>query len=332
MKDTKSGLDTEDTNEDSGKTPGYIKGNKFFGIPLTESITGSPRWAASKPPKKAPIDKPDVFSDTVEEPPSNDGQTLVQQLKKQISDNRKTLVTLFMELDEERSAAAVAANNAMAMITRLQAEKAGVHMEALQYQRMMDEQAEYDEEAIQILRDLFFKKEEDVKVLEDELEMYRVRYGELKKFGSDDYDFDAEEYYEELQSQSYGEKSESGSLVEDGGNRKGNHEEASVNFENERTRLFGMLKDFENYHARSSSHEDRHHKHTGKGSNVKLLKDVSLLMEKLTAMEAESGFLKHAAMTLEKGDEGTKVVSEIAEHLRKIPSPQKPEYTNTINA
>ncbi|GKA75083.1 probable myosin-binding protein 6 [Tanacetum coccineum] len=41
-------------------------------------------------------------------------------------------------------ASAVAANNAMAMITRLKGEKAVVQMEALQYQRMMEEQAEYD--------------------------------------------------------------------------------------------------------------------------------------------------------------------------------------------
>jgi hypothetical protein len=46
---------------------------------------------------------------------------------------------------------AVAANNVMAMITRLQAEKAVVQMEALQYQRMMEEQAEYDQDAIHIL-------------------------------------------------------------------------------------------------------------------------------------------------------------------------------------
>ena len=39
----------------------------------------------------------------------------------------------------------------MAMITRLQAEKAVVQMEALQYQRMMEEQAEYDQDAIHIL-------------------------------------------------------------------------------------------------------------------------------------------------------------------------------------
>lgn len=43
----------------------------------------------------------------------------------------------------------MAAYNAMAMITRLQAEKAAVQMEALQYQRMMEEQAEYDQEILQ---------------------------------------------------------------------------------------------------------------------------------------------------------------------------------------
>ncbi|KAJ9560198.1 hypothetical protein OSB04_005358 [Centaurea solstitialis] len=62
-KDTKSGNDSEEPNEDSGKTPGYIKGNKFFGIPLNESIAGSPRWAASKPPKKGSTDKPETFSE-----------------------------------------------------------------------------------------------------------------------------------------------------------------------------------------------------------------------------------------------------------------------------
>ncbi|KAJ9560199.1 hypothetical protein OSB04_005359 [Centaurea solstitialis] len=216
-----------------------------------------------------------------------------------------------MELDEERSAAAVAANNAMAMITRLQAEKAGVHMEALQYQRMMDEQAEYDEEAIQILRDLYFKKEEDVKVLEDELDVYRARYGELKRFGSDEYDFDDDEYYDELESRSYVERNESGGHVDDGAHRKGHHEHSSANFETERRQLFGMLRDFEDYYVRTTAQEDRHHRHMGgKGGNVKLLREVSLLMDKLAAMEAESGFLKHAALTLEKGEEGTKVVSE----------------------
>jgi hypothetical protein len=84
-----------------------------------------------------------------------------------------------MELDEERSASAVAANNAMAMITRLQAEKAAVQMEALQYQRMMEEQAEYDQEALQATRDIVSKREEQIKTLEAELVAYREKYGVL---------------------------------------------------------------------------------------------------------------------------------------------------------
>ncbi|RZB86555.1 Myosin-binding protein 3 [Glycine soja] len=43
------------------------------------------------------------------------------------------------ELEEESSAYAIAANQTMAMINRLQEEKAAMQMEALQYQRMMEE-------------------------------------------------------------------------------------------------------------------------------------------------------------------------------------------------
>ncbi|KAJ8559888.1 hypothetical protein K7X08_003946 [Anisodus acutangulus] len=86
-----------------------------------------------------------------------------------------------MELDEERSASAIAANNAMAMITRLQAEKAAVEMEAFQYQRMMEEQAEYDQEALQFMNDELLKKEDEMKLLQVELETYREKYGHISK-------------------------------------------------------------------------------------------------------------------------------------------------------
>lgn len=304
----------EEMNEDTMKTPSHIKGNRFFGLSLAESV-GSPRWAL-KPPKKAPLEKSELFSETTDEPPA-DGGSILQQLKKQVTDNRKALVTLYLELDEERCAAAVAANNAMAMITRLQAEKAAVHMEALQYQRMMDEQAEYDEEAIQILRDLYLKKEEDVKALEAELDVYRERYGELKKTDNDEYD----EYDDELQPRSHGDRSDFESIEDDqsvDGNRKGNHEETSVDFETDRMHLFGMLKDFENHLRSSSQREDHQHKDKDTGNNASFMKEVNLMREKLAAIEAESGFLKQTAMTLEKGDEGTKILTEIAEHLRKL--------------
>ncbi|CAH1443035.1 unnamed protein product [Lactuca virosa] len=306
----------EEMNENAMKTPSHIRGNKFFGVSFAESIE-SPRWA-HKPPKKAPLEKSDLFSETTDESPA-DGGSILQQLKKQVSDNRKTLVTLYLELDEERCAAAVAANNAMAMITRLQAEKAAVHMEALQYQRMMDEQAEYDEEAIQILRDLYLKKEEDVKVLETEVDVYRARYGEIKKMDSDEYD----EYYDEFHPRSVGDRSEFKSVEDDqsvDGNRKGTHEETSGNFETERSHLFGMLKEFENHVRSSSQREDQELEDRDTGDNASFMKEVNLMREKLAVIEAESGFLKQTAMTLEKGDEGTKILTEIAQHLRKLNS------------
>ncbi|KAL5986612.1 hypothetical protein ACLOJK_014945 [Asimina triloba] len=77
------------------------------------------------------------------------------------------------ELEEERNAAAISTNQAMAMINRLQKEKATMQMEALQYQRMMEEQAEYDQEALQKLNDLLTEKEKEVQDLEAELEDYR---------------------------------------------------------------------------------------------------------------------------------------------------------------
>ncbi|KAJ0613348.1 putative myosin-binding protein [Helianthus annuus] len=54
------------------------------------------------------------------------------------------------------------------------------------------------------------------------------------------------------------------------------------------------------------------------GDNATLRQEVNQLREKLAAIEAESGFLKQTAMALEKGDEGTKLLTEIAEHLRKL--------------
>lgn len=56
------------------------------------------------------------------------------------------------------------------------------------------------------------------------------------------------------------------------------------------------------------------------GDNASFMKEVNLMREKLAAIEAESGFLKQTAMTLEKGDEGTKILTEIAQHLRKLNS------------
>ncbi|KAG6514542.1 myosin-binding protein 2-like isoform X1 [Zingiber officinale] len=99
----------------------------------------------------------------------------MDELKAALQAERKALSALYAELEEERSAAAIAANQTMAMITRLQEEKAAMQMEALQYQRMMEEQSEYDQEALQLLNELMIKKEKENQELEKDLEMYRKK-------------------------------------------------------------------------------------------------------------------------------------------------------------
>lgn len=105
-----------------------------------------------------------------------EGESVVDRLKRQVEHDRKLLSALYNELEEERNASAVATNQAMAMITRLQEEKATLQMEALQHLRMMEEQAEYDMEALQNTNDLLAEKEKEIQDLEAELEFYRMKF------------------------------------------------------------------------------------------------------------------------------------------------------------
>ncbi|KAJ8770085.1 hypothetical protein K2173_010130 [Erythroxylum novogranatense] len=104
-----------------------------------------------------------------------DGVPTIEKLKSALRNERKALNALYVELEEERSASAVATSHTMAMINRLQEEKAAVQMEALQYQRMMEEQAAYDQEALQLLNELMVKREKEKAEIEKELEVYRRR-------------------------------------------------------------------------------------------------------------------------------------------------------------
>ncbi|MCL7022886.1 hypothetical protein MKW94_017040 [Papaver nudicaule] len=104
-----------------------------------------------------------------------DGNMTIEKLKAALKAEHKALTALYAELEEERSASAIAANQTMAMITRLQEEKSAMQMEALQYQRMMDEQSEYDQEALQLLNELMVKREREKQELERELDIYRKK-------------------------------------------------------------------------------------------------------------------------------------------------------------
>ncbi|KAK7301426.1 hypothetical protein RJT34_12290 [Clitoria ternatea] len=109
----------EDLNDESNKlTPTFSKSHKFFGIPLTDSANNNLSWTYRM--KKSPMEKAEFASDSNEATiPIDFNDAILNNSKKQVRLDRKSLMALYMELDEERSASAVAANNAMAMITRL---------------------------------------------------------------------------------------------------------------------------------------------------------------------------------------------------------------------
>ncbi|MBA0874970.1 hypothetical protein Goshw_024708 [Gossypium schwendimanii] len=109
-----------------------------------------------------------------------EGENPIDTLKQEVDNYRNYINALSKELDEERNASAIAANQAMAMITRLQEEKAALRMEALQYLRMMEEQAEYDVDALEKANDLLTEKEKEVQDLEAELEYYKYNFPDEK--------------------------------------------------------------------------------------------------------------------------------------------------------
>ncbi|KAL8139000.1 hypothetical protein V2J09_005001 [Rumex salicifolius] len=100
----------------------------------------------------------------------------ITELNKQIEESQECIDRLRIELEEERNAAAEAANQAMAMITKLQEEKAVLNMDAQQYLRMMEEQAEHDLEALENTNDLLAEREKEMQDMEAELEFYRMKY------------------------------------------------------------------------------------------------------------------------------------------------------------
>ena len=105
-----------------------------------------------------------------------EGENMVDKLKRQVEYDKKCMNSLYKELEEERNAWEVAASQAMAMITRLQEEKAAMKMDSLHYLRMMEEQAEYDVEALEKANELLNEREREIQELETELEYYRSNY------------------------------------------------------------------------------------------------------------------------------------------------------------
>ncbi|KAG7571972.1 GTD-binding domain [Arabidopsis suecica] len=92
------------------------------------------------------------------------------------------------ELDAEREATATSASEAMSVILRLQGEKAMLAMEASQYKRMVEERMSLAELSLELLEDLNYQKDVEIKNLECELHAYRCKLMSLGWSGLDDED------------------------------------------------------------------------------------------------------------------------------------------------
>ncbi|XP_023745704.1 myosin-binding protein 2 [Lactuca sativa] len=118
---------------------------------------------------------PTAENDSQERIPINeeDKANTILLLTRELIEEQDARAALYIELEKERSAAATAADEAMAMILRLQEEKASIEMESRQYQRMIEEKSAYDAEEMNILKEIVLRREMEKHFLEKEVEAYR---------------------------------------------------------------------------------------------------------------------------------------------------------------
>jgi len=115
---------------------------------------------------------------TEEEEKKKDGDQLHTKQYEELEEplpqtEREALAAMYLELEKERNASATAANEAMGMIAHLQEEKATVLMEARQFQQVVEQKSMHDQEAIEGLREVIARIEEEKRELEEENEFYK---------------------------------------------------------------------------------------------------------------------------------------------------------------
>lgn len=117
----------------------------------------------------------DDGQDELEESFDEDQTFDVMSLRKMVKVERQRAYVARSELEKERMAAASAADEAMAMILRLQNEKSSLQMQANQLQRLVEEKQLYDQDVIQSLQWIIMKHESERSLLEDQLRVCREK-------------------------------------------------------------------------------------------------------------------------------------------------------------
>lgn len=102
-----------------------------------------------------------------------------KSLKETLRAQQQLLQKLYNELDVEREASSSAASEALAMILRLQGEKASVKMESEHYKRLAEEKMCHAEESIEIFEEQIHQKEMEIASLDCQLQAYRYKLASL---------------------------------------------------------------------------------------------------------------------------------------------------------
>ncbi|CAN6286513.1 unnamed protein product [Urochloa humidicola] len=269
-----------------------------------------------------------------------EGECTIDQLKQQIELDHKSISRLWKELEEERNASAIAANQTMAMITRLQEEKAAMQMEALQYQRMMEEQSEYDREDVQ-------KMAQTVQNLQAEIEGYKMKLKDqllvdeirdhmrLSSLSG----FEDEKTYISKRLRKLRQKLHKFSnnskhaplpkLIDDkedpfdDRNSEDAYEDADEDdkiydpvFNEHLGRNGSRFRDLK--HGRGHDPKGQYHAMVSENDLASFEYEISEVSGRLMALEADRSFLEHSVNSLRNGKEGEELIRDIASSLREL--------------
>nr|CDM84413.1 unnamed protein product [Triticum aestivum] len=241
-----------------------------------------------------------------------EGESTIDRLRRQIDLDRRSIHLLCRELEEERNAAAIAANQALAMITRLQDEKAAMQMEASHYQRMMEEQAEYDGEALAEANELLAQREHQIQELEAELQKCRTQPGGGGPIKEQDDQLPFEE------------QNSTAALLED----ERAYISESLRKLEKKLHLYSnndTSTDLSNSDATEETQESILLAKEGQSSRMDgeadlstFQEEISSLNKRLKTLEGDRDFLEHSINSLKNGKEGAQFIREIACNLREL--------------
>ncbi|KAK9166232.1 hypothetical protein Scep_001423 [Stephania cephalantha] len=130
-------------------------------------------------------DKEELKNDDYEEDEGEEEMDLLA-LKRALSIERKLKNAAYLELEKERNAAASSANEAMAMILRLQNEKSSIQMQADHCFKLAEQQCMHDQEVIESLNWIILNHELERSILENQLNFCKQKLKQYVKPGEEE--------------------------------------------------------------------------------------------------------------------------------------------------